>query len=87
MLSHFLDFAQKLESEPPVSTLEFLQVETDDELSSTYQFCPGVAATSLATETAERLGVSFEKLSALIDQRKKGEPEEDTPVETIAATG
>ena len=76
--THFLDFAHQLESEPPTPALEFLQVETDDELTSTYQFCPGVAETSLATATAERLGVSFEHLSKLIDRRKQSDAQAPT---------
>ncbi len=78
--THFLDFAHRLEREPPVPSLEFLQVETDDHLESTYQFRPGVAETSLATAIAERLGVSFEQLSALIDEREET-VEEDAEVE------
>ncbi len=69
--THFLDFARELRDEQPVKSLEFLQVETDDDLSSTYQFRPGVAETSLAAATADRLGVSFEQLSELIDQRRQ----------------
>ncbi len=83
--THFLDFAGELEREPPVPVLEFLQVETDEQLDSTYQFRPGVAATSLATATAERLGVSFEQLSALID-RRKGRDEAEEEVAKTAAT-
>ncbi len=83
--THFLDFARELELSPPAPSLEFLQVETDEQLASTYQFRPGVAETSLATATAERLGVSFEQLSALIDRRKGREAEEEeAPVEAVA---
>ena len=64
--THFLDFARSLESEPVVDGLEFLQVEIDDDLASTYQFSAGVAATSLAAITAKRLGVTFENLSKVI---------------------
>ncbi len=64
--THFLDFARSLEAEPVVEGLEFLQVEIDDDLASTYQFTPGVAATSLAAITARRLGVTFESLSKVI---------------------
>ena len=39
-----------------------------------HQFIPGVATTSLALGTARRLGVSFERLSALIDERLREEP-------------
>ena len=65
--THFLDFAQHLHRQPPVPSLEFLRVESNEDLQSTYQFVPGVAETSLAAATAERLGVNFEKLSALIE--------------------
>lgn len=68
--THFLDFARGLAAEPPVGSLEFLQVESRPDLTSTYQFVPGVAATSLAAATAERLGVTFEELSELIDRRR-----------------
>jgi DNA mismatch repair protein MutS2 len=64
--THFLDFARSLEEAPPVPSLEFLQVSLDEDQSSTYQFVPGVAPTSLASLTAARLGVTFERLSALI---------------------
>ena len=73
--THFLDFARDLRDHLPEARLEFLQVETDDRLISTYQFGRGVAETSLAAATAERLGVNFEKLSALIDQRRAQETE------------
>ncbi|HVR29477.1 MAG TPA: DNA mismatch repair protein [Thermoanaerobaculia bacterium] len=64
--THFLDFARSLVEHPPIDGLEFLQVELDAEQSSTYQFVPGVAPTSLAALTAARLGVTFDRLSALI---------------------
>jgi DNA mismatch repair protein MutS2 len=70
--THYLDFARRLHDDPPVSVLEFLQVESRDDLTSTYQFVPGVAETSLAAATAERLGVTFEQLAALIDDRRAG---------------
>ena len=68
--THFLDFAQHLQEEPPVAGLEFLQVEIDEQQNSTYQFLPGVAQTSLAAVTAERLGVTFDQLTELIDRRR-----------------
>jgi DNA mismatch repair protein MutS2 len=67
--THFLDLARHLEDAPPIDRLEFLQVEIDGNEQSTYQFIPGVATTSLALGTANRLGVSFERLSAVIDER------------------
>ena len=52
--THFLDYAKGLRDQPPVPSLEFLQVESDQDLQSTYQFVSGVAETSLATATARR---------------------------------
>ena len=71
--THFLDFARGLEADPPIRDLEFLQVESSADLCSTYQFLPGVADSSLARATAERLGVTFEDLDALIDRRQDRE--------------
>ena len=67
--THFLDFARELESEPIVSGLEFLQVEVGEDQTSTYQFASGVAETSLAAVMAERLGVTYEELGAVLDRR------------------
>jgi DNA mismatch repair protein MutS2 len=66
--THFLDFAQKLQERPPIQGLGFLQVEVDEDQSSTYQFVSGVARTSLAAGTARRLGITFEELSKLIER-------------------
>lgn len=66
--THFLDFGRRLAVEEPISHLRFLQVDLNDEQRSTYQFVPGVAETSLAANTARRLGVTFEELSALVDR-------------------
>jgi DNA mismatch repair protein MutS2 len=67
--THFLDIAKNLEDAPPIDDLEFLQVEIDGRQTSTYQFVPGVARTSLAVGTAQRLGVDFERLAQAIDER------------------
>ncbi len=75
--THYLDFARQLHDEPPVPVLEFLQVESRDDLTSTYQFIPGVAETSLAAATAERLGVTFDELAALIDNRRTADRRRD----------
>jgi DNA mismatch repair protein MutS2 len=76
--THFLDFARSLVDDPPVAGLQFLQVELDATQSSTYQFIPGVAPTSLAALTAARLGVTFDRLSALIAEGDgKGDAERD----------
>ncbi len=78
--THFLDFAQLLHDEKPIPGLEFLQVEIDEHQRSTYQFLPGVAETSLAAVTAERLGVTFEQLAELIDRRRGSRPLAAEPV-------
>jgi len=64
--THFLQFASRLEAECPVQDLAFLQVELDQQQQPTYAFVPGVARTSLAQRTAERLGVTREALLELI---------------------
>ena len=66
--THFLDFARDLQTKRPVDSLQFLQVEMKGE-ESTYQFVGGVAETSLATSTAERLGVTFDELSRLLETK------------------
>jgi len=72
--THFLQFASRLEMERPVSRLEFLQVELDAHENPTYGFVPGVATTSLAERTAERLGVTREALKELVDRAKLQKP-------------
>jgi DNA mismatch repair protein MutS2 len=67
--THFLRFASRLDAERPVPRLSFLQVALDSQDVPTYLFEPGVARTSLARRTAERLGVTREEIGALI--RKK----------------
>ena len=68
--THFLQFAGRLKAEPPISNLAFLQVELDASQKPLYQFVEGVASTSLAARTAERLGVTRESLEALIAQKR-----------------
>ena len=67
--THFLGFGRRLRDEQPVANLRFLQVDLNHEQRSTYQFVPGVAETSLAAHTAKRLGVTFEELSALVEEQ------------------
>ncbi len=67
--THFLAFAERLASEH--AALEFLRVELDEAGEPTYQFVRGVAQTSLARRTAERLGVSPEALRALVRRRRQ----------------
>ncbi len=65
--THFLHFAERLRQEDSVPNLRFLQVELDDAQHPTYRFISGVATTSLARMTAERLGVTREALRDLVD--------------------
>ena len=67
--THFLRFASRLEAERPVPRLAFLQVTLDAHDVPTYRFEPGVAKTSLARRTAERLGVTREEIGELIRQK------------------
>jgi len=67
--THFLQFAMRLHAHPPVSDLSFLQVQLDDHQRPTFRFEPGVASTSLASVTAERLGVTRAALEDLIEKR------------------
>ena len=58
------------------SGLAFLQVALDASDAPTYRFEPGVAKTSLARQTAERLGVTREEIGALIRSKLRS-PERD----------
>jgi DNA mismatch repair protein MutS2 len=69
--THFLHFAANLAADPSLTHLEFLQVELDDTQTPTFGFVPGVATTSLARKTAERLGVTREALKGLVDEAKR----------------
>jgi DNA mismatch repair protein MutS2 len=71
--THFLQFATRLAEEAGTDAartaqgrLSFLQVELDGGERPTYRFVPGVARTSLAHQTAARLGVTREELLALV---------------------
>jgi DNA mismatch repair protein MutS2 len=72
--THFLQFAKRLAEEHATSTqsgqgrLSFLQVELDGGERPTYRFVPGVASTSLAHQTAARLGVTRDELLALVQR-------------------
>jgi DNA mismatch repair protein MutS2 len=79
--THFLDFAQQLRAEPSVEGLGFLQAEVDAKHGATYRFVPGVASTSLAVGTAQRLGVTFEELERrLILRVQQSRPETGSAV-------
>jgi hypothetical protein len=47
-----------------------LQVALDAQDAPTYRFSPGVAKTSLARQTAERLGVTREELGEMIRKKR-----------------
>jgi DNA mismatch repair protein MutS2 len=64
--THFLAFAAELAQRPAGLTLHFVQVQLDADERPTYRFVPGVAATSLARRTAQRLGVTQDELRALV---------------------
>lgn len=66
--THFLTFAGRLAREKAIDGLRFVQVELDASHKPTYQFAPGVAATSLAGHAAARLGVTRDELEGLIDR-------------------
>jgi DNA mismatch repair protein MutS2 len=71
--THFLDFASRLESKGPTDGLAFLQAEVDGSRGATFRFIPGVAKTSLAVGTAQRLGVTFEEFERILERRMKAE--------------
>lgn len=79
MTTHLLSLATCLEKEPPIAHLELLQVELDENERPTYQFIPGVAKTSLAHKTAERLGVTRDELGSLIARKKRSLDAGETP--------
>ena len=72
MSTHFLKFAAALAHDPAAPPLCFLQVELDLRERPTYRFVQGVAETSLARQTAARLGVTREELRALMTARAEG---------------
>ena len=69
--THFLKFAAALAREPETLALRFLQVELDPEQRPTYRFVQGVAETSLAKQTASRLGVTREELRSLLAAKRR----------------
>ena len=67
--THFLDFAVQLQRQSSADGLGFLQAEVDKRRGATFRFIPGVATTSLAVGTAERLGVTFDELERILEER------------------
>lgn len=80
--THFLDLAHELQATELIDGLSYLQVEAEADDHPTYQFLPGVAATSLAAGTARRLGVDFEQIGALIEARLQREQQGDWAART-----
>ena len=68
MTTHFLAFAATLEREKRIEGLRFLQVQLGPDQEPTYRFAPGVAKTSLAGQTAARLGVTGDQLLELVER-------------------
>ncbi len=72
--THFLDFARRLQHETSAEDsalrLSFLQVDVGDDALPTYQFRRGVAQTSMAQQTAARLGVTDTVLRALVHRQR-----------------
>ncbi|MFC1642309.1 DNA mismatch repair protein [Myxococcota bacterium] len=77
--THFLEFAARLAQGRPVPGLGFRQVELDPHLRPTFRFVPGVAKSSLAAQTAERLGVTREALEALLVEKTARRHPEASP--------
>jgi DNA mismatch repair protein MutS2 len=71
--THFLTFAGRLARQKAIAGLRFLQVELDAAQKPTYQFVEGVAATSLASHAAARLGVTRDELEGLIDRHLRAD--------------
>jgi DNA mismatch repair protein MutS2 len=73
--THFLDFAGQLQRQSSEDGLGFLQAEVDEQRGATFRFVSGVASTSLAVGTAERLGVTFEELELILEERMSDGPD------------
>ena len=66
--THFLAFARRLSTAGNVPGLGFIQVALGPDKRPLYQFERGVAESSLAEATAERLGVTGDQLLGLVEQ-------------------
>jgi DNA mismatch repair protein MutS2 len=71
--THFLDLASRLQQQH-AGAMAFLQVEIDPERRPTYRVVPGVATSSLARETATRLGITRAELLELAAKAGRGCP-------------
>ncbi len=70
LTTHFLALAGRLQTSASPAELDFLQVELDPQGQPTYRFVAGVAKTSLASHTAQRLGVTATELNRLVAEAK-----------------
>jgi DNA mismatch repair protein MutS2 len=73
--THFLEYASRLEQTRPLPGLEYLCVGLDADKRPTYRFERGVAESALAQQTAQRLGVTYQELSALVHAARRREGE------------
>jgi DNA mismatch repair protein MutS2 len=73
--THFLEFASRLERTRPLPGLEFLCVGLDSDKRPSYRFERGVAESALAQQTAQRLGVTYQELSALVHAARRRQSE------------
>jgi DNA mismatch repair protein MutS2 len=76
--THFLRFAAELQQNP-TPKLQFLRVQLDSAEQPLFCFEPGVAFTSLAKQTAARLGVTLEDLTRLVHLSQERGPRFDEP--------
>jgi DNA mismatch repair protein MutS2 len=79
--THLLDVARRLRDEPPAPRLAFREVELAADERPTFRFAEGVAPSSLARRTAERLGVTREALARLVAARLDQDTTPEVPEE------
>ncbi len=84
LTTHFLSFASSLQQRQSLPQLQFLQVELDEHEHPTFRFVPGVASTSLAGQTAKRLGVTRLELEQLVEQARERSSREAGPDSSAA---
>jgi DNA mismatch repair protein MutS2 len=70
LTTHFLQFAASLRESSDVPNLTFLKARLDAHETPTFEFEAGVAKTSLAKQTAARLGVTWDELTLLVERAK-----------------
>jgi DNA mismatch repair protein MutS2 len=70
LTTHFLQFAAQLREDKKPEQLLFLKVKLDAQDNPAFEFDEGVARTSLARQTAARLGVTWDELATLVERAK-----------------